>query len=80
MLGNDFWQKMEMVAGSGIISNQKKENLPENSRNHKESETALSTAFSAETCGELFDTLAQWNTYLEDHVPYFQNQIQGPTP
>ncbi len=69
-----------MVGGSGIISNQKKENLPENSRNHKESEIALSTTFSAETCRELFDTLAQWNSYLEDHVPYFQTQTQEPTP
>jgi hypothetical protein len=69
-----------MVGGSGIISNQKSGNLPENSRNNKKSETAPSTACSAETCRELLDTLAQWNTYLEDHVPYFQSQPQEPTP
>ncbi|CAA0121189.1 Uncharacterised protein [Halioglobus japonicus] len=25
-----------------------------------------------ETSNQLFDTLAQWNDYLENHVPYFQ--------
>jgi len=68
-----------MVGGSGIISNQKEENLPENSLNNKKSETELNSAFSAEACRELFDTLAQWNTYLEDHVPYFQKQPQEPS-
>jgi len=69
-----------LVGGSGIISNQKHENLPENSRNNKVSASELNSAFSAETCRELFETLAQWNTYLEDHVPYFQSQTQEPTP
>ncbi|SCZ85070.1 hypothetical protein NSMM_340006 [Nitrosomonas mobilis] len=48
--------------------------------NNKKSETKLNSAFNAETCRELFETLAQWNTYLEDHIPYFQSKVQEPIP
>lgn len=30
----------------------------------------------AETSNEILDTLADWNTYLEKHVPHFK----GPQP
>lgn len=26
---------------------------------------------------ELFSTLADWNDYLENHVPYFANEVDG---
>ena len=68
----------KMVPDSGIDSNQKNRNLPECNGNNKTSPLELDSAFSPETCRELFDTLAQWNTFLEDHVPYFQNQKQEP--
>ncbi len=67
-----------MVGGSGIISNHKEIDLPERSANDKVAASELNSAFSAETCRELFDTLAQWNSYLEDHVPYFQS-VQEPS-
>ncbi len=28
-----------------------------------------------ETSNQLLDTLADWNTYLEDHVPYYQEPL-----
>lgn len=69
-----------MVGGSGINSNLKNGNLPECNGNNKVSTSELGSAFSAETCRELFETLAEWNTFLENHVPYFQEQTQEPTP
>jgi len=69
-----------MVPGTREISNSETRNLIECNQNDKASVSELNSAFSAETCRELFDTLAQWNTYLEDHVPYFQSQTQEPTP
>ena len=27
-----------------------------------------------ETSNDILDTLIEWNDYLENHVPYFQNQ------
>lgn len=69
-----------MVPGTRVISNSETRNPIECTQNDKASASELNSAFSAETCRELFDTLAQWNTYLEDHVPYFQSQTQEPTP
>ena len=69
-----------MVPGTRVISNSENQCLAENNQNKKPSSSELKSAFSAETCRELFDTLAQWNKFLEDHVPYFQNQTQEPTP
>ena len=28
--------------------------------------------FEGETSNRLFETLEEWNTYLKDNVPYFQ--------
>ena len=67
-----------MAHCAGLISNpvSKGVNLPETGQNNKESGLELESALSAETCRELFDTLAQWKTFLENHAPYFQNQSQ----
>ncbi len=75
--GDDFAQNMQVVPGLGAISNLKNGNLPECGGNNKASTSGLSLAFNAEIYHELFDTLVQWNDYLENHVPYFQDQTQG---
>ncbi|WP_218141708.1 hypothetical protein [Nitrosomonas sp. Nm51] len=66
----------------GIKSNPKSKgaNLPESSQNNKVSRPEPESLLDAETCRELFDTPARWNEYLENHVPYFQNQTQEQTP
>lgn len=61
---------------------------------HSNSEASLSSEFcqtqnaaphsdqillDQETCDDLFRTLAEWNEYLENHVPYFQ-EPQEPQP
>jgi hypothetical protein len=68
-----------MVPGSRVNSNSENQYLAENNQNKKPSSFEQKSSFSAETCRELFDMLAQWNTYLEDHVPYFQSKVQEPT-
>jgi len=31
---------------------------------------------NAQELDEIFKTLAEWNDYLENHVPYFQEEVQ----
>jgi hypothetical protein len=69
-----------MVPGSGGISNSDTQCLAVYNQNKKPSSSELKSSFSAETCRELFDTLEQWNTYLENHIPYFQSHTQEPSP
>jgi len=69
-----------MVPGSRVTSNSESQHVAEQNLDNKASSFKLESALSTENYRELFDTLAQWNTYLEDHVPYFQKQPQEPTP
>lgn len=63
----------------GAASNPESRHVAERYQNNKSSSSELESALSAESYRELFDTLARWNTYLEDHVPYFQKQPQEPS-
>lgn len=67
-----------MVPGKGTESNSHDHFL---TRNKAEDSADKSTIFepvlSPETCTELFDILAQWNYYLENHVPEY-NELEGP--
>lgn len=60
-----------MVGDPGLISN---------SRRQLADIWKLSARESLETYDpvteELFDTLARWNEYLENHVPYFQQELE----
>ncbi len=67
-----------MVPSPGATSNSEIQHLAERNQNNRASPSILVSNFTTETCQELFDTLAQWNTFLEDHVPYFQKQKQEP--
>ncbi len=74
-----FKPKKGMAPGPRVTSNSESQVLAEWNRNNKTSSSEEKTALSTETYRELFDTLAQWNTYLEDHIPYFQKQVQEPS-
>ena len=64
----------EMVPGSGPESNPKNHLLEEWEKNSK---GLLSDAYNlpgSSNIDQLFDTLAEWNEYLENHVPYFSER------
>ena len=61
-----------MVPGTGATSNNENDLVAEWESNNKDIKTELQTSLNPEACEELFDTLAEWNEYLENHVPYFQ--------
>ena len=63
-----------MVPSSGIILNSESSNLKEQNKNHKE----LSEQFNADDIEQLFETLAQWNEYLENHVSCYSDDYQEP--
>ncbi|MES9930515.1 MAG: hypothetical protein ABW158_20600 [Candidatus Thiodiazotropha sp. 6PDIVS] len=39
----------------------------------------LDSVITLEACEGVFDTLAEWNSYLEQHVPYFSGQEEPET-
>jgi hypothetical protein len=55
------------VPGERPISNSTEWN-----RHSKDTPEALKTVLTPETCSKLSDILADWNNYLENHVPYFE--------
>ena len=57
----------KMVPGKGTESNSEVTDL-----------TTPEQSLNPETCRELFDTLARWNDYLENHVPYFSEHSEKP--
>lgn len=61
-----------MVGGTGSVSNPKNRLIAEWNGNNKGVASQLETALDPEVSEQLFDVLADWNEYLEQHVPYFQ--------
>ncbi len=61
-----------MVGGTGATSNHQTGLIEKWNRNNKDVTLELENALSIETSGKLFDTLAEWNEYLQNHAPYFQ--------
>jgi hypothetical protein len=59
-----------MVLGGGDGSIYQSPLLADFNANNKNGPAALESALAAEDCSELFDTLAQWNEYLERHAPF----------
>lgn len=60
-----------MVPGSGPESNRERQLLAEWKDNNKGGAETPEAAFAPDI-EKLFETLAEWNDYLENHVPYFQ--------
>ncbi len=58
-----------MVPGSGKSSNSESQLLAEWKKNNKAVAGDLESQADLE---EFFETLAEWNEFLENHVPYFQ--------
>jgi len=54
------------------ISNRSNGYLAEGSEECKRLFTEFQQTLSHHEIDELFYTLAQWNDYLENHIPYFQ--------
>lgn len=65
---------MRMVPGRGPKSNSDSTLFTQWKANSKDLPTGLESVLTTETCEEFFDTLAEWNSYLERHVPYFSEQ------
>ena len=60
-----------MVGLGDETSNPQKQLLAEWNKNTKTPPECLEQEFGADI-EQLFDTLAEWNDYLEKYVPYFQ--------
>ena len=65
-----------MVPGSGSVSNPDSEVLAQWKENSKDLLATLEGTSPSDVCDELFETLEEWNTYLERDVPYYR----GPQP
>jgi len=61
-----------MVPGTGITSNRQSPLLSEWHKNSNGMPKAFDTLPDGTDIEQLFDTLAEWNRFLENHVPYFQ--------
>lgn len=61
-----------MVGQAGSFSNQSKVNLADEWPIPEEVfSEQIHEVISPEECGELFETLAEWNRYLQEDVPGF---------
>lgn len=63
-----------MVPRSGSSSNQQSPLIKEWDKNSKGFPDGLDNLLYEADIEQLFDTLAEWNTYLENHVPYFSER------
>lgn len=70
MLDGSSAGKNEMVPSRGLISNPGAPVLAEQNEKHKTEDSAQESC-SAIDVEQLFNTLAEWNDYLENHVPYY---------
>ena len=61
-----------MVPGLGISSNSSPAVLEDWTRASQGLESEEELSEQVQTILTLFETLAEWNEYLEGHVPYFQ--------
>ncbi|MBL1259812.1 MAG: hypothetical protein COB33_004670 [Thiotrichaceae bacterium] len=69
-----------MVPGERSISNPEIDLIAKWGSNNKDFSSKLEhkTPLNSDTCEELFNTLAEWNSYLEDHIPYFSEIEAAP--
>lgn len=65
---------------TGTISNYKTDFMTQWESNSKGLPQELESALTSETCTQFFDTLAEWNGYLEQHVPYFNEPEDSDDP
>ncbi len=64
-------QEMQMVPGAGPFSNRQNPLLAEWERHCKGDFEGAASPPGGADIERLFDTLAEWNEYLERHVPAF---------
>ena len=63
-----------MVPDKGTSSNQQSPFLKEWNKNSNGLPEGLDNLLDDADIEQLFSTLAEWNTYLENHVPYFSER------
>lgn len=63
-----------MVPDKGTSSNQQSPFSKEWSKSSKALHEELAILPDSVDIEQLFDTLAEWNIYLENHVPYFSER------
>lgn len=61
-----------MVPAGGPKSNCNSNHFAQWEANSKDLPEEMESVLTSETCEEVFDMLAEWNVYLEHHVPYFR--------
>lgn len=69
-----------MVPGAGTTSNSQSGLIAEWNRNNKGVSKELEAALPPETSQQLFETLAQWNEFLNNHAPYFSDAQEPQEP
>ncbi|VAW36218.1 hypothetical protein MNBD_CHLOROFLEXI01-3692 [hydrothermal vent metagenome] len=67
-----------MVPATGAISNSEINLIAEREGKDTGFIPEHKTPLNSKTCEELFNTLAEWNSYLEDHIPYFSEGETTP--
>jgi len=67
-----------MVPATGPISNSEIDPIAEQKDKNNDLIPEHKTPLNSKTCEELFNTLAEWNCYLEDHIPYFSEGETTP--
>jgi len=60
------------------ISNSEFYLIAERESKNKDLPHELENPLNSQTCEELFNTLAEWNSYLENHIPYFSEGEAAP--
>ncbi|WP_316364695.1 hypothetical protein [Candidatus Thiodiazotropha sp. CDECU1] len=72
VISGTLFGSLNMVPGEGPKSNCNSNLFAQWEVNSKDITEALDGVLTPEDCEEVFDTLAEWNEYLEQHVPYFR--------
>jgi len=67
-----------MVPGEGPKSNAEIDLTVEWEGNNKDFIPEEKILANSKACEELFNTLAEWNSYLENHIPYFSERETVP--
>lgn len=69
-----------MVPGKGVKLNSEEALVTHLEAVDKDLPDELESFLSSENYMQFFNTLADWNSYLEEHVPYFNNQSDLDRP
>ncbi len=69
-----------MVPGAGTASNSQSGLIAEWNKNNKDVSPELETVLPPETSQQLFETLAEWNEFLNCHTPYFSEDREPREP